>query len=128
MRELEEDYRRRHQAIDEMQDKFLRRAKVFLFVLMLVLKVLLVVVVIMGFMMMLGCATPEPNIIRETQEVKIPYREPCKFEWPDKPNNYVVILLPEAKREEKLKAALAEREELKAYVPQIEGILRKCAK
>ncbi len=76
-----------------------------------------------------GCATPQtPVTIRSAQEVKTVVSQGCKFEWPEKPNNYVAALLPEARRAEKLKAALAEREELKAYVPQLEAILKGCEK
>ncbi len=75
-----------------------------------------------------GCASQEPLMLRSAQEVKTVVSQGCKFDWPVKPNNYVAALLPEAKRPEKLKAALAEREELKAYVPQLEAILEGCGK
>lgn len=73
-----------------------------------------------------GCASREPLIIRTPQEVQEVVSQGCKFEWPEKPNSYVASLLPEAKRPERLKAALVERAELKAYVPELEAILKGC--
>ena len=78
-----------------------------------------------------GCALPkkEEVVIRGAQVVQTEVMKPCEFKWPDKaPVDHVAALKPSSTYEERLDALLIEREELKAYAPQLVAILQGCEK
>lgn len=80
------------------------------------------------FLVLCGCATepPQPQIIYDTKEVKIPVYVPCKFEPILKPPITSDSVKPIESRAIWLKAELIDFNNLRAYSLELETALNKC--
>jgi hypothetical protein len=90
---------------------------------------LMINLIIFAFCLLLaGCATepPQPQIIYDTKEVKIPVFVPCKFEPILKPPITSDNVKPIESRAIWLKAELIDFNNLRAYSLELETALNKC--
>jgi len=86
------------------------------------------IILISVIILLSGCATTEPVIDAEPQEVDIPIAVPCKAVVPDKPDFNFEKVTADQDVFEKTKALLADRKLHQGYEAELLAALNSCIK